>query len=185
MKRSTLVKVPKYVTMFTLQYISSNICAKPFMAFTMLGILFTTSIGCYLELMVYLCGVVLMQADHFKMLTNDTNDTIEHVLVRSVIEKRPFKYADDSSLYAHIWQGIIADINLLVRAKYNNKYYHLGDIEVTKDRFFGIMNSFSRSLRTKKEPSIVSFSDWEKTLLIARNIYEEDSCNEKVCDEKY
>jgi len=154
------------------------------MAFIMLVILFTTSIGCYLELMVYLCAAVLLQADHFKMLTNDTNETIEHVLVRSVIEKRPFKYADESSLYAHVWQEIITDINILLRAKYNNKYYHLGSIEDTKDRFFGIMNSSSRSLRTKKDPSTVNFTDWEKTLLIARNIYEEDSCNEK-CDEKY
>lgn len=47
---------------------------------------------------------------------------MRHVLVKSVIEKRSFKYAD-------IWQGIISDINLLVRAKYNNRYYHLGDID--------------------------------------------------------
>lgn len=155
------------------------------MAFIMLGILFRTWAGDYSDLILYLCIFVSIQAEHFKTLTNDTNETIEHVLVRSVIEKRPFKYADESSLYAHVWQEIITDINLLVRAKYNNKYYYLGSIEVTKDRFFGIMNSFSRSLRTKKDPSTVNFTDWEKTLLIARNIYEEDSCNEKICDEKY
>lgn len=155
------------------------------MVFIMLASFFSISIGSYSEVMIYLCAFGMLQADHFKMLTNDTNETIEHVLVRNVIEKRPFKYADDSFLYAHIWQGIIADINLLIRAKYNNKYYHLGNIDVAKDRFFGIMNSFSRSLRTKKDPSIVNFTNWEKTLLIARSIYEEDSRNEKVSDEKY
>lgn len=155
------------------------------MVFVMLALLFSAWCGSYSEVMMYLCVIVTVQADHFKMLTNDTNETIEHFLVRNVIEKRPFKYADDSFLYAHIWQGIISDINLLIRAKYNNKYYHLGKIEVAKDRFIGIMNSFSRSLRTKNDPSIVNFTNWEKTLLIARNIYDEDSCNEKVSDEKY
>lgn len=80
-------------------------------------------------------------------------------------------------------QEIIADINLQVRTRYNNKYYHLGNIEVANVRFFGIMNKFS--LSTKKKFFMFDFTNWEKTLLIARNMYEEDSCEEKVCDEKY
>lgn len=117
-------------------------------------------------------------------MTDNTNLTIEHVLVKGVIDKRPFKYEESSHLYSHIWQEIIADINLLVRAKYNNKYYKFGNKEIAKDRFLGIMNKFSRSLGTKTETPLEDFSHWEKTLLIARNIYEEDSSNEKIYDEK-
>ena len=171
--------------MLTLQYISANIMAKPLMAFVIIASLFLGWIGDYSMVIVYLCIVIGMQAEHFIALTNDTNKTIEHVLVRGVIQKRPFKCSNDSFLCSHIWKEVIDDINLLVRTKYNNRYYCLGDKDAAKDRFFGIMNSFSHSIRKKEESSIVNFSDWEKTLLIARNIYEEDSCNDKVCDKKY
>lgn len=51
-------------------------------------------------------------------------------------------------------------------------------------QILGILNKFSRSLETKKETLVGDFTYWEKTLLIARNIYEEDSSYEKIYDEK-
>lgn len=59
----------------------------------------------------------------------------------------------------------------------------MGNIEVAKDRFYDVMNKFS--LRTKKESLTINLTDWEKTLLITRNMYEEDFGDEKVCDEMY
>ncbi|CUM53614.1 unnamed protein product [Debaryomyces tyrocola] len=169
--------------MFTLKYVLSNIDMTPLMIFMGLMALAEIQRGRCVSLILYLCVIVLEQADHFTSLINDTNETVENFLIMKVIEKRPFKYQDESLLYISTWQEIIADINLQVRTRYNNKYYHLGNIEVAKDRFFYIMNKFS--LRTTKESFMVNFTDWEKTLLIARNMYEEDSCNEKICDEKY
>lgn len=169
--------------MFTLQYVLSNIGMDPLMFFMGLMALAEIQRGRWSSLILYLSIIVLIQADHFTSLINDINESIENVLITKVIEKRPFKYQDESLLYINTWQEIIADINLQVRTRYNNKYYHLGNIEVAKDRFFGIMNKFS--LSTKKESFMVDFTDWERTLLIARNMYEEDSRNEKICDEKY
>lgn len=154
------------------------------MAFAVLSILFAFCIGKYFDAIMYLSGILIVQVNHFAMLEDNTNSTIEHVLVRGVIDRRPFKYEESSHLYSHIWQEIIADINLLVKVKYNNKYYQFGNNEVAKDRFFGIMNKFSRSIQTKNDTSVEDFTYWEKTLLIARNIYEEDSSNEKIYDEK-
>lgn len=169
--------------MFTLKYILSNIGEKPLMFFLTLMALAEIQRGRCSWLIFYLCSAVVIQADHFETLINDTNETVENVLITKVIEKRPFKYQDESLLYINTWQEIIADINLQVRTRYKNKHYHLGNIEVAKDRFFGIMNKFSH--RMKKESFTIDFTDWEKTLLIARNMYEEDSYNERIYDEKY
>lgn len=154
------------------------------MAFAVLAILFGFWFGKYVDSMMYLGVILIIQSNHFATLKDNTNSTIEHVLVRGVINRRPFKYDESSHSYSHIWQEIIADINLLVRVKYNNKYYHFGNNEVAKDRFFSIMNKFSRSIKTKDDTSVEDFTYWEMTLLIARNIYEEDSSNEKIYNEK-
>lgn len=95
-----------------------------------------------------------------------------------MIKERPFKYFEKSHKGEKVWQEIIADINIQVKARVNNKYYELGDIDTVKDRFLGIMNNFSRACK-KNEKAINDFTDWEKTLLIARNMYDEDVANEK------
>ena len=59
---------------------------------------------------------------------------------------------------------IIADINIQVKARVNNKYYELGDIDTVKDRFLGIMNNFSRACK-KNEKAINDFTKLGTTLL--------------------
>lgn len=56
----------------------------------------------------------MVQTDHFVVLIDEINETIEQFMVTDVIQKRPFKYADGSLLYSNTWQKIIADINFQV-----------------------------------------------------------------------
>ena len=170
--------------MATLKYVYANIGFKPLILIYVIFILYDVYAWfkgygkeSYGDLFMYLVLIFGVQCAHFYQLRKASEEVIEKALVTHMI-KEAFKYFEKSHKGEKVWQEIIADINIQVKARVNNKYYELGDIDTVKDRFLGIMNNFSRACK-KNEKAINDFTDWEKTLLIARNMYDEDVANEK------
>lgn len=174
--------------MATLKYVYANLAFKPLMIFCVTCIFYEGYAWLkgyekqtYNYLFLHLVLIFGFQSSHFYKLRKGSEEVIEQVLVTNMIKKRSFKYIKGSYKGEKVWQEIIADINIQVKARVNNKNYEMDHIDAVKDRFFGIMNNFFRACKKNKK-SINDFTNWEKTLLMARNMYDEDVASEKALD---
>ncbi|CUM68430.1 uncharacterized protein PRCAT00006153001 [Priceomyces carsonii] len=157
--------------MYTLKYYykNFNIRSFPFIL-----------IFCFLEFKSYAIALYVLfviEITYYTLLYKSSSQVMEKELVMNVIDKRPFRFADESEKGLLIWDEIIQDTVIHVEKRLGIQEYEMGDVEYVKDIFISIINEFCSSFEKKESKEAEDLSNWEKTLVVARNIYEQDVTN--------
>ena len=100
------------------------------------------------------------------------SEIIEEILIPEFIEKRPFK--EISFKRQEILEDILSSVNTKINYMMGTNYGYTGSNEMVRG-YKGIMTKFEeRFNEAYNEASIEEIQGWDKILLIAKNIQEED-----------
>ena len=128
--------------------------------------------GVFIVLLLGIPGAFICLMVSFMPLETTFNEIIEEILIPEFIEKRPFK--EISFKRQEILEDILSSVNTKINYMMGTNYGYTGSNEMVRG-YKGIMTKFEeRFNEAYNEASIEEIQGWDKILLIAKNIQDED-----------